>query len=74
VKKFQVGTSSFNRKWESFPPIADVAGFLVLLLALYEGFYSCLLCSENSSLDGDSVMVVLAVSPLAALSLGTAIK
>jgi hypothetical protein len=47
----------------------DIADFLVLLLASSEGFRIHLVCWQNSSLDGGSVMVVLAVFPLAALCL-----
>jgi hypothetical protein len=48
-------------------PIADVAGLLVLLSVSSECFRFRLLCSQNSSLNEGSVMVVLAVSSLAAL-------
>jgi hypothetical protein len=59
-----------DHDWRSFILIANPAGFLVFW-ASSEGFHSHLLCSQNSSLDGGSVMLVLAAIPLAALSLMT---
>jgi hypothetical protein len=54
--------------------LGPVSGFLVLLSASSEGFRFHLLCSWNSSLDGGSVMVVLALSPATVLALRTSDK
>jgi hypothetical protein len=51
-----------------------VAGFSVLLSVSSEGFRIHIVCSQNFSLDGGSVIVFLAHSPLAALSLRTVVK
>jgi hypothetical protein len=74
VKKFRVGTSGFNCNWGLLTPMVDVAGFLALLLVLSVGFYFCLLCSWNSLMDGGAVIVVLAVSLVAVISLSTDVK
>jgi hypothetical protein len=49
-------------------PVVVVVGFLALLLASSVGFHFYLLCSQNSSMDRGAVIVVLAISPSAALS------
>jgi predicted permease len=54
--------------------VGDVVSFLTLFLASSVGFLYHLLYSLNSSTDGDAEIVVLVLSPLAALSLKTAVK
>jgi hypothetical protein len=74
AKKFRTRTLGFDCNWGSFTPVADVAGFLALLSELSESFRFRLLCLWNSSLDGGAVIVVLALSSYAVLSLRTAVK
>jgi hypothetical protein len=55
----------------------DVIGLLALLSAssvASVGFRFRLLCSRNSSMDGDAIIVILAVSSLAVLSLRAVVK
>jgi hypothetical protein len=66
AKKFWVGTSSLYRNCGPFTSMGDVAGFLAVFLASSGGFRFPFLCSPNSSLDGDMVVVILAASHLAA--------
>jgi hypothetical protein len=64
--------------WRPQMGVADSRGeccrLLGLTVALSAGFHFRLLCSWNSWMDGGAAIVVLAVSPLAALSLRTAVK
>jgi hypothetical protein len=58
----------------SLTPLVGVVDFLALLSASCVGFRFRLLSLQKSSMDGGAVTMVLAVSPLAALSLRTAVK
>lgn len=69
VKKFRVGTSDFNCNWGSLTLAVDTVGFLALLPASSVSFHFRLLYSQNSSMDGGAVIIVLIVSPFAELSL-----
>jgi hypothetical protein len=68
-KKFHVRTSGFDCSWGSFTSVVDAVGFLALSSESSVDFNFRLLRSWNSSMDGAAVIVVSAVSPLAALSL-----
>jgi hypothetical protein len=72
-KEFPAGNFILRPRLGIFTPLADVAGFLVLLSVSSEGFRCRLLCSRNFSLDGGAV-IVLALSPFEALYFRTAVK